>query len=360
MEIINSGVSNSFSFKENQIHDLTRDKITEMVKKRLSDISEELNRLIESRAIQQSIKNITVHYPQLTDGQKVAIAQTFELQTCLEDTHYVLNHGQSSGNFLLNVTVKKIKELIESKKYTYFTPLRHEIFLENFSKERDVLWYRKELSKNGTSDAQYRAELLSCDINLESTDLYESALFFFLDNSNMALRLAETLIPDVIKNYISDDVVSSKIANEILDLSKDMSGGVLHSICIPKDRFSDIGYLSNFGGSPVFPFTNLHNIFTVVVQAEKSPLLSLIDRVDSWLDYFQITTWLDHYQLSAQRVEMDKAQNERDVYQVRLLTSQLTPENNIFILSHSAASEELLRIESAVEEILLRNIGTGS
>ncbi|MBS0627306.1 MAG: hypothetical protein JSS09_03740 [Verrucomicrobia bacterium] len=54
--------------------------------------------------------------------------------------------------------------------------------------------------------------------------------------------------------------------------------------------------------------------------------------------------------------------DKKDSYQVRLLTNRLSPENNVFTLPHSAASTsgELLRIECAIEEILLRHIGSDS
>lgn len=358
MKINDLCVSNDSNLNGNQIYNSAHDKIAELVKKRLFDVSEELNRLLSNKVIRQSIQTITSKGLQLTEGQKVAIAQTLELKICLEDTHYVLNHGQSMENFLLHITTKKVKELFESKKYTYFSPLRHEIFLEESSKDRDTLWYRKVL-ETGTWDAAYSAELLSCDINPESTEDCESALFFFKDNSNMACHSLETLISKVVKNYIHDDVISAKIANEILDLAKDASGGVLQSICIPKDKFSDIGYVSNAGGSAVFPFCNLHNMFILFMQ-EGHPVFNVIDWMDSWLDYFQITSRLDGLQLNAQKSEMDKQRKRgnEDSMQVRLLANKIIPENNIFVLSHSAdsTSGELLRIENAIEKILLRNM----
>ena len=307
---------------------------------RLDVPEEELRRLQASPRIDRSLQKISSAYSErkLNLAEKIAIGQSIELREKLKDKYYVINHGQNNAGAITNIVAKKVTELFEAKKQKYFEVLRHDVFLQGIPKDRDVDWYRNELGKwplkggypevpglEGSpnmkmggrdymviTDHNYVTELICADIDLERTEVAESAISFFVEATNIAVRkdpgFTKETIYKIAKRYFPCEKLCKQISRKISTASFDLTGGTLYSICIPKDRFESVAYPS---------------------QA---------------------------YGFSAGNVDLHSLQegtSSINGIQVRLLTTKLTEENEVLIIPHSTLSKEKIReVESVVERCL--------
>ncbi|MBS0627319.1 MAG: hypothetical protein JSS09_03810 [Verrucomicrobia bacterium] len=293
-------------------------RIDLLIKSRLSDSNLELNRLKKIPRIEKSLNEIS-KTKDLSIEHKMAIAQSIELRECLKDKYYVINHGQNNKGIIANIVAKKVTELFESKKLKYFEVLRHDIFLKDKPKDRDVTWYKTTLKKElSLTDHNFREELICGDITLERTNQAESAIHFSTGANNIAIYydpdFMKKIIQKIVKHYFPTEGLIKEISEEINSVSKNLTGGTLYSICIPKDKFHSIAYLAHPYGRPLDYPSHITN-----------------EELDSWQEG---TSSIDT--------------------QVRLLTRKLTQDNGILIIPHSTLSQSQLdKIESVVENCLL-------
>lgn len=292
--------------------------IDSLVKRRLSDPDLEWERLKASARIFRSLEFFERTFESRV--QKIAFGRSLELQEALKDTHFVINHGQSNAGLPIHVVAKKTRELFEGKKYQHFEVLRHPVFLEHLQERSDnVHWFKKKMYDD--RDDNYRNELICGDVFLENSDRLESSVDFFVREKSMSFShnpdLVRAIIEGILKKYPSIQkrarTVSDTISQETLP------GSSLYSICIPKEKFSSMGYLSRAWGAPV---TQAYNLLDLELCQEGF--------VPSHLKSFGQSP------------------------QVRLLTGRLAPENGVFILHHTTLDAKRLRsLEKKVESALL-------
>ena len=274
--------------------------------------------------VYRSLRKISNAYLGIDLKELISIGQSIELYEKLKDKYYVVNHGQNNTGIVANIVAKTALKLFEGRKQDYFEVLRHDVFLQDIPKDRDVNWYKKEIGRGShvygelITDHFFVNELISGDINLESVEPAESAVDFFCGRCNIAVRENPDLINEIIcrivkKYFPREEKLSKQIAKKITEASKGLGGGTLYSICIPKERFESIAYLSKAYGSP------LEDSFTT-----PQDLLALQEGTSSVLGT-----------------------------QVRLLASKLSQENGVVIISHTTLSKERLsEIEGVVEKCL--------
>lgn len=265
-------------------------------------------------------------YPlKLSAKQQLAFAKAIELREELKDTHYVFTHGQNTRMLLVNMLARKLKRKYEPNQCEYFQVLRHDVYTRKVPEERNVKWYKTMLSpyskiwynpkKTYKDDAHYR-ELLCCDALLKSTVPYSSALSFLAGSTNLAIRENDQFVDNVLRSIVEQYILNQEVVERFLEeivllinrtLEEGKIEGSLYSICIPKELFHEVGYVSKARGVPynTVPPRCLENL-------QKGELIKLEDRIP----------------------------------QIRLLTHLLSPEKNIHIIPYYAAlSEDIDELE---------------
>lgn len=318
------------------------DKIQSLMKKRLKSDELELARLKNIPKIDQALQRIS--HVGLDLKQKVVVAQTLELCDLLKDSHYVISHAQANNGIIVNIVAKKTQELFESKKNQYFEVLRHNTFLKEIPKYKDVKWYQRDLAGRRTWDddgllTDLKTELISGDIHLESRRASESAIDFLRwgEKGNRMGRdqyLTYSIIQKILFEYFPDQEFASEASRKITDLTRKEKGGTLYCICIPKEKFDSCVYLS-------FPYAQ---------SLTKEDFPKIFNYLPEVLEKWAISQQLNSWQ---------KGGGDFDFYwrppQVRILVSKLIPEENIYIIPHSTLSEDRMKeIEKEVEDYLLR------
>jgi hypothetical protein len=192
-----------------------------------------------------------------------------------------------------------------------------EFLKENYTEKANVYF-----------DHQFSDQLISADCCLENEAKRESALYFFSTGMSMALMkdfgYIPALIQKIVQAYTADPVKQKKIKeqlqNQVINLCKQYSGhATLYSICVPKDKFQTIGYISRDYGHPAA------NKYT---QED-----------------------LKKMQMGVSDKEEKDSEGQAIKPQVRLLAHQLTPENGVFIVPHSTLDQaQTAAIERAVND----------
>lgn len=302
-----------FKTSEHKNVEPIEDRIEKLLSKRLSSPELELARLKSHQRIRESLEKISNRWEKLNIAQEIAIAQSIELQEHLKEDYFVINHGQNNTKGIVNILAKKITEIFELKTYKHFLPLRHPLFFQNTQPlEIDRLRHL-----NPFNDHEYASQILCGDIYLENTIPYESAIHFF---KNPATHKVDTkdILQKILHRYISDTEVIQQLTQKLQDLGNSLEGdGTLYSICIPKEKFHQIGWITYVGRKGV-PF-------------DKASLKDL----DLWQEG-KCTFFTDM---------TCKIQP-----QVRLLASKLIPEEGVFIIPHS--TQALCQAEAQVDEYL--------
>lgn len=300
----------------------TAQKIDEVLAKRLSDPDAELERLRSNPQCAALLDYLSQkHYLAGCKRKQICIARSMELQNHLQsEGYYVINHGQTNRAATLNLVSTAVQELKTKKPLTHYEILRDPCFLHHIPQDRTIEKLKK-LIRSGSIDHDFREELLCGDINLRSTAEYESAIDFF---ANRAHGIADGYNPNfivdrinkIVDQYIENEQVASQITKDIWEICKDIPGGVLYSICIPKGKFDALAYLSGPYGRPI--------------EEQHTPSFEL----DDW----------------------QKGKGKRTSPQVRLATKELSAENGVFILPHSVLTpKQRQNIKSVIKRLLTEN-----
>ena len=308
--------------------------INSLEAKRLPDLGKELSRLKGNPRVTQSLDHINAYHPYgLVGVQQIAVGRSLELQEQLKKDYYVINHGQNNDSIIVNIAAKKALEVFQQKKIPSQI-LRHPVFLENST--RNLSWFKENLHM-GNQDLNYSQELISGDCILEHLTPSESAIDFFTGTPNMlngprmvrssdgSIQIVEEknyqekIVTKIVQHHIGDKDLADLVSKKIIHLGRSIQdgGGTLYSICIPKEKFSSIGYLAKAFGRAITK------------------------------DYTQ--------------EELEDLQNgvfmlpEGSLPQVRLLTKKLNLEEGVLIISNSTLSDKRLKeVEGQVEDCLLQ------
>ena len=337
--------------------------LQELQQRRKSGLHAELKRLIQNPRIAKvllplkaSKRHIFESEPKvrLSKRELVAVGQSIELQERLRESHYVFNHGQNGVITLLHMFAKQLKKTFEPAQYAHFEVLRHDVETQDAS---DLQWYithmgrraitREDGSKKGLDDWTHAHHLISCDGFLESVEEGESAFYFFVTEGQTKDRIkAVRALKKMLMDYFPQshiqaliqkiDAVVSKVENmniiwqkaelrralnqkietalsDFLGFSIDFlhQRGTIYSICVPKDKFHEMGYISE-------PFG-----------------LSMKE------DHFQ-PGFIDRIQNGENPNSLVVSSNRRwyESIQVRLLASKLDPKEGVFIVPFSTIPQK--------------------
>lgn len=250
-------------------------------KLRLSDPKEELTRLKSNPSIRTRLENVLSAYePEKKYGlfpsllHQISYCRSIEVLKAVEDTHIVLNHGQSGSDLLsLNILNRELQNLSESNQLLEFeVKLRHPVsFVDQpiCDQTHSVDWFKKKLDfenvrKYRITDHQYKNDLIACDAYLGSTAQAESAWSFFLAEGSKDHEIKWKIINQIAEKLISDsekkesffqkftkidlEILKSYSINRTSDSYK--RSGNLYSILIPKEDFDSVGYLAMPLGIP--------------------------------------------------------------------------------------------------------------
>lgn len=274
--------------------DSLRLRLQAIEKQRLSDPKEELARLKSNPSIKTRLENVlSLYEPGYTQvsnhrpGQvyglfpsimhQISYCRSIELLKTVGDTHFVLNHGQSSCLLSLNILNCELQNIGGSNQLLAFeTKLRHPLnFVEKSIRHQteSVDWFKKTLCINDhepvLTDHCYTNYLIACDGYLGSTATGESALCFFITDLKVDSehKLKWQAIDLIARNFISDLRKRKSFLSKFMQVDKEIvsyydyslngtsdscrRAGNLYSILIPKKNFDTVGYLAtSFGFSP--------------------------------------------------------------------------------------------------------------
>jgi hypothetical protein len=230
--------------------------------KQLVGVNAELDRLNKDPFIKAKLDEVSLYYgAKMAPAQLVVYGHSLELQKELSKTHFVLNHGLNYPLVCLNALATRLTHKFSKLSSQDAHVLRHESLFRFADKSKYTpQWFEANMDRYIRGDENFRTELICCDINLQNKATYESALDFYLVNKNIALwwsgnRWIRGLIQDLIKDYLPEEANQEKvkaITNEILKVFAEnefeQTGFGLYSICIPKERFSQVAYISKAFG----------------------------------------------------------------------------------------------------------------
>ncbi len=241
------------SIKEKTMHPQL-DAIKELIQLRYADPNQELGRLNELPRINRSFKQ--VHHLRLRLAHQIAFGHSLELREKLQDTHYIINHGQNLNLMVVNIVTRILKQKFTPDIYQSCELLRHTPALGDIPAQHTLQWFQDQIHDGSClNDHNFSTELLCGDIVLESSAPSESALSFFSHATNVANRcfdFAGHLLQLILQHYIFDPAIVRRCRRDIVHIiSKYPEGGNLYSICVPKDRFHESCYVSKSYGVPV-------------------------------------------------------------------------------------------------------------
>jgi len=245
-------------------------RLRELQKQRLSDPEEELDRLKSNPSVRTRLNNVLSIYEReaVLGGlypsplHHVSFCRSIELQKAVEDTHIVLNHGQS-GSSLLSLNILN-RELQNTESLEFEVKLRHPA---NFSEQTHTVDFFKNtlcFRDLRISDHHFKNDLIACDGYLGSTAQAESAWSFFLSGCNRDHETKWKVVNQIAEKLLADSEKRksflqkfSQIDEEIIRNSYSRRGshfyersGNLYSILIPKTDFDSVGYLARPCGVP--------------------------------------------------------------------------------------------------------------
>lgn len=193
---------------------------------------------------------------QLTLPKLVAYARSLEIAERFKNYYYVFNHGNPAhiAVFFLLLGELYLSLSDEDKVGNEIGSLRHPQQLKNTS--RKVSWYVDHLSQKGNTDGkgEMGTELIAADAYLDSTVCGESALDYFLKNgSSRKIDWIEDLLRPIIGRYIREENVDKfleRLRLLVQDPEFPLGEGNLVAIIVPKEKFSEVGFLSSAYGKP--------------------------------------------------------------------------------------------------------------
>jgi hypothetical protein len=270
---------------------------------RFDDPKLEFGRLIGAGAIDiPTLDKMRKAVPPSTTNASLQIrcmlGQALEIQQIYQDTHYVLTHGQDRCGYLLSLIYKKDAKLA-GKNLKYFKYLRPHTIHET---PKPLTKYAADVDDH---DLTTKKDLLACSTNPFCNKSYESALSFFSKSTNMSNFEALVLEHTGQEAHFTPNPCDRP--------------GNLYVICIPKDKFPRIGYLSYPRGIPCKCSKNIHE---TLQEAQKG--LKTLECEEVWGS------------------------------QARLSLSNLTPDCRIFALTPFTKSERKT-MKSKIDKMPVRS-----
>lgn len=300
---------------------------------RLDSPKKELKRLKQIDQVKRSLQQVSDSaWVKLSNDKLIAIGRSIELREKIKNTHYVINHGQGPSLILVQLVMNAFKKIFDEIEYEQYLNMRHDAFLKEIKKDQDVSYYIEALQKD--IDWSY-PELICCDFYLKSIAYAESALFFFTWETNVHndVKFIRKILSQICSYYIPDPSRQVSLVHTLCELFHDGfgNGGTLYSICVPKDQFADVGFLSKSYGTPT------KNQYT----AEH------LERLQDGFTHGDISSIPHEIEWGCTAVP-----------QVRLLAQKLDPKNDIYIVAHSTLDNEiLLAAKKIVEDLIHQTLG---
>lgn len=311
-----------FRFFQSAANALAVDATLKLIEqKRLSDPVSELARLKQNHFVKERLTNINRHYkssryqsyePSLL--HQMAYARSLEIVENVKDSHYVFHHGQAGSSFLvLNSLSKLLYQAGMKKAFLQFeTVLRHPFVFKHMDPlTHTVDWYSKQItwenirrfSEETSSDHAHANVLVSADACLVSTDLGESALYYFQSGAIRKNQWIQQAIHAMDDNYFLDPSYRQPFLRAFEKLSSEVASqghGALYSICIPKKDFSRYGYISEpFGVCANLDYPKIHSLLTKL-QNETMPIEEY--RSHAGIAFYQVRLLAHQFDLETVKV----------------------------------------------------------
>lgn len=327
----------SSSFAEDAVRTLKPDH---------EDVDTELSALMENPRVCTSVTRVKGTHCWYFSGSKLSnfhtlgYARSLMLREKLKSRYYVFNHAQVFRTSIINIVAKKLMEIFEQKTFKDFEVLRHDVFLEQIDeKTHTVEWFQKRIrGAHEEDDHVHRTALISADIYLEHIVKLESALSFFSEGHVVGVGIDDrlNLLSQLTGRYCSNQETAKDLSKDLLYVVDKLLTSVppeatLYSICVPKEKFQEIGYLSLRLGRPLeLPFTPEH--MELLQNGERADLLP---------------------EFSPDPERFARGYMDTEIPQVRLLAHKLKPENGVLIIPHySFSNAKLQMVESKIDELI--------
>lgn len=286
----------------------------QLKKRRKNDPQEEYTRLTHIQKVQNSFSSVGY----LTQRQCIAYGHSLEVREAFKKDHFIFNHGQSTSFMVINIFVKELLKKTKPGTLHGYHVLRDPLFLTT---ERSPSWYEQ----NCDNDMYHSTDLISVDACLESTAWAESAFYYFSNNTSASFP---NILRPLIEKHLSNKAKQTTLFTQLTQLMESCSAsGNLYTICVPKEQFHEVGYLSLSYGRGIATLKN-------IAPPQK---------------------------LAVERAYLERMQEGRSWSQVRLVAHRLTPENGVKIFLNSTFTKQekdalKTKIRHLIEEASNKNI----
>lgn len=241
---------------------------------RYSNLNNEFDRLVSHPKVRRRLEIIDhflkyhadIYSPLYLDmPRKIAFGRALEVFEKFKNTHFTFFHGQPSIHFLpLNILKTSFlfwSNLDQLSKFSCV--LRDPANLQGLDVNiHNVEWYKSRITRiNGyrENDEHHRTALIAADGYLVSTTCEESALYYFCGANTLVEKVAGESFYEIVNNHIINDkkgfIDKFSELKELCVRAQEQytyeKGAILYTICIPKNHFSNCGYLSYPFGIPI-------------------------------------------------------------------------------------------------------------
>jgi hypothetical protein len=227
-------------------------------KERKQNPEEELQRLRDTQVLtaeREALLNASlnklgmIHSEEKELRLKALIAEAMEVQKIYGSTHHVFIHAQSSPWLIFAHFVKEtIKQLYPDQNVHQFKCLR----IPGLSNTQDITEYSESTDVwDSEPDTQY--DLISADAYYMNTQVWESALYFLANNSNIKTSVSDHLEQAISTLYPEMPLLQKKdYVFSMMQLSEEDPStiGNLYTICIPKKMSQEAQYRAHPYGEP--------------------------------------------------------------------------------------------------------------
>src|SRR5581483_5763367 len=183
----------------------------------------------------------------------------------------------------------------------------------------------------------------------------ESALDFFSGTPNIANGsfFLKSILQPIVQTYFPDPITQSRLIHDLLQVTWSLpAGGTLYSICIPKEKFHSVAYLSAAFGKPYpkkfFTIQDLERFQdgSIFTESENEMVLNgMGDLMKPQNFSIFISKVMEGYKPHEVQEEFP---------QVRILAHKLQPEEGIFIFANSTLDEEELQNLGSTIDLLIQ------
>jgi hypothetical protein len=197
---------------------------------------------------------------------RIGVGHSLELRTALQETHYVINHGQNSGMMCLGLFSRAFKRIFESQSYLSCFPLRHDR-----SSDKGVDFFLQQVRDDEYGDAKYSNEVICADVVFYNNERYESAYSFYsndADNLCSSSEFMHTKLKEMASMYITDEETAEGLAQQVQDIFSRSSrhDGTLYSICIRKQSLKRLLIFQKLGVKDLMKRGLMKSVWSILIR----------------------------------------------------------------------------------------------